>query len=231
MLQSSSLKSKSKIELMNEILINYRGNITVSFIQEMVVKVFNINLQYISFIGEGTQPLLYPVFIKERLSNEWNLPSDSNEFNVKLMNTSKDDVMDIFLRSYIETLTIDAICKIINSIYGVNLSLISSIEDARISLFSKGQWILKSDKDLFTIKSGSQDIDVQIYPTFYYFEKTGSDQLPRDLQRDLNDLGLLYNNEMKSYYYANPKGESVEDALKGRIMGVVIKCVQQLSIL
>ena len=61
----------------------------------------------------------------------------------------------------------------INQIFGINLNGVSSLEGAGISLYSKGQWVLQSDKDLFVVYTGSGDLDVKVFPTEYFTKQTG----------------------------------------------------------
>lgn len=117
--------------------------------------------------------------------------------------------------------------SIINQIFGINLDAISALDGARISLYSKDQWVLQHDKDLFVVHTGNDDIDVRIYPTKYFTEQTGLETLPKDLQHSLSKMGFYYDEKTRSYYYANPSGEAVPDAFKGQTMGTILNTIMQ----
>ena len=57
--------------------------------------------------------------------------------------------------------------RTLNETFGVNLDALSALEGSRISLFSKNQWMLRQETDLFIVHTGAGDIDVRIYPTSY----------------------------------------------------------------
>lgn len=81
---------------------------------------------------------------------------------------------------------------------------------------------MKSDTDLLVLESSLDDVDVSIYTTPYFKEVTGSDQLPESLKTKLMSLGFTYNEEANLLYYRNPTGESVPDAFKGQVMGILL---------
>jgi hypothetical protein len=116
--------------------------------------------------------------------------------------------------------------EIINDIYGVNLDAISSLEGSRISLFSKGQWIVQNDRDLFVVHTGIRDIDARVYPTTFFMERTGLSELPDQLKQSLTKLGYDYDESIGSYFYSNPTGDPVPDSFKGRTMGALIDVVR-----
>lgn len=116
--------------------------------------------------------------------------------------------------------------RLLNQLFGVNLDAISALDKAKISLFSKGQWIVRKDQDLFVVYTGEGDVDVSVYPTAYFREQTGMNGLPEDLQQALTDLGYHPDMERKSYYYANPDGQAVPDAFKGQTMGAIMAAIR-----
>ncbi|WLV24640.1 hypothetical protein QR721_13515 [Aciduricibacillus chroicocephali] len=136
-------------------------------------------------------------------------------------------VIDSYLNQCKEELTGPVIRGMINRIFGVNLDAISSLEGKRISLYSKGQWIVHNKKDLFVVHTGIRDVDVKIYPTTYFTEQTGLSGLPMDLQQLLMNLGYTYNKENGSYYYINPTGEAVPDQFKGKTMQAIGKVIHE----
>lgn len=117
--------------------------------------------------------------------------------------------------------------RTINELFGINLDAISSLEKARISLFSKGQWVIQKENDLFVVHTGLEDVDVKIYSTPYFIEKTGVSGVPEGLQQVLIGLGYSYDNENNYCYYTNPTGEAVPDAFKGQTMGAIMKTIQE----
>ncbi|WML53220.1 hypothetical protein RCG17_00420 [Neobacillus sp. PS3-12] len=148
----------------------------------------------------------------------------------KPVNTEKDlssAVIDSFLYEEEEKITGAKIRSIINQIFGINLDAISALDGAKISLYSKDQWVLQHDKDLFVVHTGNDDIDVRIYPTKYFTEETGLETLPKDLQHSLSKMGFYYDEKTRSYYYRNPSEEAVPDAFKGQTMGTVLNTIKQ----
>jgi hypothetical protein len=136
-------------------------------------------------------------------------------------------VVDSYLNQEEGKITGAKIRSIINQIFGINLDAISALDGARISLYSKDQWVLQHDKDLFVVHTGNDDIDVRIYQTKFFTEQTGLETLPEDLQYSLTSMGFYYNEELRSYYYTNPSGEAVPDAFKGQTMGIILNTIKQ----
>lgn len=115
--------------------------------------------------------------------------------------------------------------KLINHIFGINLDAISSLDGARISLFSKEQWVVQHEQDLFVIHTGLGDVDVKIYPTDYFTEQTGLGELPEELQQSLASIGFYYDEKVGSYYYSNPSGKAIPDSFKGQTIGAILKVI------
>jgi hypothetical protein len=136
-------------------------------------------------------------------------------------------VIDSFLEQHGKEATAAEIRGMINQIIGTNLEGISALEGSRISLFSKGQWIVRSDKDLVVVHTGPGDVDARIFPTNYFTEQTGLEDLPNDLQHSLTSLGYNYNEKIRSYYYSNPTGKAVPDSFKGQTLGAIIKVIRE----
>lgn len=129
--------------------------------------------------------------------------------------------IDLYLQQCTEPLDGPVIRKMMNQLFGTNLEGIAALSRTRISLFTKGQWIAKKDKDLFAIHTGREDIDVKVIPTAYFAEQTGSDSLPEPLSARLSALGYRFNEAIGAYYYSNPEGVSVPDAFKGKTIGSI----------
>lgn len=119
--------------------------------------------------------------------------------------------------------------QLLNRTFRINLDALSALEGSRISLFSKNQWMVRHERDLFVVHTGTGDVDVRISPTNYYVEQTGSGEWPGDLSDDLIALGFRYEENTGSYYYSNPAGEPVPDAFKGQTMSAIRKAVASLS--
>jgi hypothetical protein len=196
----------AKVATMDKYLDSYGKAICSSDIFEVVNSVFEINLD--------KAPILTKVDTIE-------------SFSSKGENSMSRIVMDSYLNQYDKETTGADIRAMINEIFGVNLEAISSLEGARISLYSKDQWVVQHEKDLFVVHTGTGDTDVKIYPTKYFTEQTGLEKLPTDLEILLTDLGYSFNEEMSSYYFLNPTGEAIPDVFKGETMGVILKVIHQ----
>ena len=116
----------------------------------------------------------------------------------------------------------------LNQNFGINLLAIDALEQERISLYSKGQWVVQNDRDLFIVYTGSDDVDVKVFPTKYFTEQTGLDVLPSDLQHLLSRIGFHYDKKMQSYYFANPTGQAVSDQFKGQTIGAIVEVIHRL---
>lgn len=78
---------------------------------------------------------------------------------------------------------------------------------------------------MFVILTGKGDVDVSVGVTSYFVQKTGSDQLPVEIQNFLMNLGFAYKIETKSYTYTNPSGQSVPDSFKGQLIGKLVSYI------
>ncbi len=192
-----------KAEMMDKHLESYGKRISSSEICHVVDLIFKINLDET------------PILSKEKEEVDGISSSTGRE------------IIDYHLNQYDGDITGAEIRKIINEIFGVNLEGISSLERARISLYSKGQWIVRHEKDLFVVYTGASDIDVKVYPTNYFTEQTGLVELPSDLQHALTSIGYHFDEKIGSYYFSNPTGEAVPDAFKGKTMGAILGVIQQ----
>ena len=138
------------------------------------------------------------------------------------------EVIDSYLaQQRIKNLTGADIRSMINQIFGVNLAAISALDGARISLFSKGQWIIQHKTNLFAVQTGPNDVDVTVYPTPYFAETTGLSGLPAVLRLPLEELGFHYDENNGSCSYLNSNGEAVPDAFKGQTIGRIIEVIKK----
>ncbi|MEQ6355599.1 hypothetical protein ABNX05_13300 [Lysinibacillus sp. M3] len=191
-----------KAEVMDKYLDSYGKRISSSEICHVVDLVFKINLDET------------PILSKEKEEVD------------EIASSTGREVIDSYLNQYDRDITGAEIRKIINEIFGVNLEAISSLEGARISLYSKGQWIVQHEKDLFVVYTGASDVDVKVFPTNYFTEQTGLVTLPSDLQHALTSIGYHFDEKIDSYYFSNPTGEAVPDVFKGKTIGAILSVIQ-----
>ncbi|MGF9767898.1 hypothetical protein [Bacillus albus] len=195
------LNRVNKVELMDKHLDSYQGKVTSTEICNIVMSIFKFDL---------TTKLV--------LSKEWIMEEAvSSNKNIAKM------AIDSTLARYGEKVTGIEIRQLINQIFGINLDAISSLEGARISLFSKDQWVVQDKQDLFVVHTGLGDVDVKIFPTDYFTEQTGLEELPKALQQSLTNFGFSCDEGNGCYYYSNPSGEAIPDAYKGQIIGMILK--------
>ncbi|MFK3936830.1 hypothetical protein ACI2JA_04865 [Alkalihalobacillus sp. NPDC078783] len=119
--------------------------------------------------------------------------------------------------------------QFINETYGINLDAISALDGSCISLYSKNQWIVQDDQDLFVVRTGIGDVDVKVYPTKRFKNKTNSSSLPSVLKNALQSLGYHPDEQSGGYYYINPTGQAVPDSFKGQTMGAIMQAVRGME--
>lgn len=117
--------------------------------------------------------------------------------------------------------------QLINQLFGINLDAISALGNARISLYSKGQWILQHPKDLFVVSTGEGDVDVTIKPADYFVEITQENLMPKPVRNQLLLLGYRVDPEGKCCYYFNPTGDAVSDAFKGKTFQALLAAISR----
>jgi hypothetical protein len=145
------------------------------------------------------------------------------------MAMTKTEVMDRYIEVHEYSLT-GAECRVlINQIFGVNLDGISGLEHSKVSIYSKGQWILQGDTNLFTISSSLDDVELYVTTTNYYVESVGSKQLPDSLKQKLISMGFTYDADQNQFIYRNPTNESVPDAYKGQVIGKILESVAEFT--
>ncbi|PGZ44565.1 hypothetical protein COE56_30000 [Bacillus anthracis] len=193
----------NKVELMDKHLDSHQGKITSTEICNIVMSIFKFDLT--------TKPVL---------SKEWIMArSGSSTENIAIK------AIDSILSHYGKKATGIEIRQLINQIFGINLDAISSLEGARISLFSKNQWVVRDEQDLFIVHTGLGDVDVKVFPTDYFTEQTGLEELPKDLKRSLTNFGFSCDERAGCYYYSNPSGEAIPDEFKGQVIGTILKVI------
>ncbi len=216
---SVTIEKMAKVEVMDRYLTSFGKKVKGNEVRVAVKEVFDIDLNLISKNNYGSKPETYPDTIMEAVhasfEDEPITPDD-------IMALKKNEVMDRYIKMHDSKLSGQANRDLINAIFGVNLNGISKLEHSRLAIHSKGQWILKSDNDLFILKSSLDDVDVSIYATPYFKQLTGSNVLPASLVTQLTDRGFTYNADTQVLYYKDPKGNSVPDSFKGGVISVLM---------
>ncbi|MFF2755503.1 hypothetical protein ACFVR1_17430 [Psychrobacillus sp. NPDC058041] len=148
--------------------------------------------------------------------------------NKSFVNLTPKTAMEMYMDQYEHEMGSMEIRKMLNHIFGINLEGIDSLSKLRISLYSKGQWIVQNEKDLFVIHTGTNDVDVKVVPSEYFIKQTGSSVLPKDLQDSLSSLGFNYDDKLEGSYYINPNNESVTNEFKKQTIGSIVGVIQKL---
>lgn len=220
------INEMSKIEIMDRYLASHYKNMKGNEIREVIEMVYQISLDTISANGEGSLLASFPFDIMVRVRESLKVDPASTDLDSQIMSMTKVEVMDRYLLAYGNSITGLEIRRIVNEIFGVNLSALATLDKARLSIFSKGQWILQNKTDIFSVYTGKGDKDVKISATKYFIEKIGSDQFPNELHDFLIDIGFSYHTDMKSYNYSNPTGQSISDSFKGQLIKTLVTFVQ-----
>ncbi|WP_079477620.1 hypothetical protein [Halobacillus salinus] len=213
--------SLTQVEAMDYYLKKLEPHVDGRDVQFTVRAIYGISLQKASDLDAGKQVTGYPDYITEGVE------ASLKHKEVDVLELPKVKIMDLYLKSVDGDLPGAEVRVLINDIFGINLDGISRLEKAGISLWSKEQWIMHSDHDLFEVRTGRTDVDVYIVPTDYFTEQTGLTELPEDLQEKLKAIGYWYNEDIGAYYYAEPNGNSVPDPFKGQTLGTLAQFIQQ----
>lgn len=203
----------NKAQIMDAYLKSFGGEITGDVIHKIILYMFEIDLDAVSLLLDGG---------KETLATAQNTEAGTSLYSGPLPRA----VMDSRLTEYGGHITGPEIRSMLNQLFGVNLDAISSLEKARISLFSKDQWIVQHEHDLFVVYTGEGDVDVKVYPTSYFMEQTGQNELPAELRHTLQSLGYQLDAKRTSCYYADPDGQAVPDTFKGQTMGAIMATIR-----
>lgn len=219
------IEKMPKVKVMDYYLASFGKKLKGNEVRLAVEEIFDIDLNYVSKMNYGSQLAVYPAPLMESLRVSLKEAPTSVAKDERIMAMAKNEVMDRYMKEQGYSLTGEASRTLINQIFGVNLSGISTLEYMQLAISSKGQWIVKSDTDLFVLESSLDDVDVSIYTTPYFEQVTGSDQLPASLKTKLMNLGFTYDEEENLLFYKNPTGESVPDAFKGQVIGILVGTV------
>lgn len=222
----SIIEKMPKVEVMDRYLASFGKKVKGNEVRQAIKEVFYVDLDIISKNNYGSQLAIYPEEVMKSLRASFNEMPASTKQDARIMELKKNEVMDRYIKEHDSKLNGAQNRVLINQIFGVNLDGISTLEHAQLAISSKGQWILKSDADLFVLKSSLDDVDVSVYATAYFEQVTGSKQLPESLKTKLMNLGFTYNEETGILYYINPTGESVPDAFKGQVLGIIVGTIK-----
>ncbi|MDE0582474.1 hypothetical protein ON064_05385 [Planococcus sp. A6] len=223
----TTLSQLPKIKVLEYYLASLGKKLKGNEIRRAVDEVFDIDLDYVSKNDYGSKLSIYPAPVMESLRASLKEESASTEKDERIMKMSKNEVMDRYIKEQAYVLSAAETSLLINQIFGVNLIGISSLEGKQLAISSKGQWIVKSDRDLFILESSLDDVDVSIYAGPYLQELTEGSELPASLIAKLTELGFTYQEKEQLLYYKNPTGESVPDAFKGQLIGILLGTIAQ----
>lgn len=227
--KSTEIENISKVEVMDRYLKSVGRKTNGKEVREAVKIVFGVDLNFISEKNYGNKLSVYNVAVMESLRISLNADSNSSECDAQIMAMTKNEVMDRYIEVHEYSLT-GAECRIlINQIFGVNLDGISGLEHSKVSIFSKGQWILQGDTNLFIVSSSLDDVELYVTTTNYYEESVGSNQLPESLKEKLISIGFTYDADQYRFVYRNPTNESVPDSFKGQVIGNVLVSVTEFT--
>jgi len=207
------INNMTKIDIMDAYINWHNNKITSQIIFESIAQAFKFSLE------------LVPVLTTEKLST-FELPFPKNREASSM--PSSETILDLYLDHHHYKVTGTEVRTMINHFFGMNLVGIASLGTSRISLFSKNQWLVKNEKDLFVIHTGIRDVDVKIYTTSYFVKQTGSKDLPAELKQSLTQIGFSYNEAISNYYFINPSGQSVSNAFKGQTIGAINAVTNEL---
>ncbi|GHH99515.1 hypothetical protein [Neobacillus kokaensis] len=201
----AQIRAMSKAQLMDTFIDSFEGSISSTEICSFVKAIFDFDLDVVPVLSkelaeQPSEPASKEPLIRKILDSQFNQPGQRP--------------------------TGAAIRQIINQVTGINLDAISSLEGARISLFSKGKWVVQNNHDLFVVDTGDGDVDVSVYPTKYFTAQTGLTELPAELQYSLSEFGFKHEKQSGNFYYSNPACEAVPDSFKGQTMGAILKVIR-----
>ncbi|KGP70810.1 hypothetical protein [Pontibacillus yanchengensis] len=164
----------------------------------------------------------YSAEIMKGVRKSLGIKEDSTSMDEQIMAMPKAKVFEHYFNGTANEKYAQEAKEVILNIYGINLQQISGLKNMGISIASKGIWITHSETDLFVIHSTTDDVGVKIYPTEYFKSSTGTSNLPNDVKNQIKELGFSYDNQIGAYYYENPKGVSVPDQFKGKVVQSLI---------
>lgn len=202
-----------KIDVMDMYINQYKNKVTSPVIYEAIAQAFKFHLEQV------------PVLTKDKIGT-FEIPPSTNLETCNCFPSQM--ILDLYLAHHYHHVTGADVRTMINHYFGMNLAGIDGLGRTRISLYSKGQWLVKDEKDLFVIHTGTKDIDVKIYGTNYFMQRTGSKDIPAELQYSLINMGYSYNPQLDAYYFSNPSGLTVSNDFKGKTIDAIIEVTNAL---
>lgn len=193
---SSKIESLTKVEVMDMYIKSLEYNLNGEIIRDCINHIYGIDVSS-KF-----------VFAKKKVPHKTNI-----------------GLIDDYICSIGAHLTGPTLRLKINELFGINLDAIDALGRTKVSLFSKGQWIVRNEKDLFEVHTGIGDLDVYIIPSHYYKEQTNERELPAEIQTQLLALGYSYSPDVDGFYFSNPLGKHVDDDFKKRTMGTLFRWI------
>jgi hypothetical protein len=216
----SKINNLSKMDALNVFFNDPNVTLTGTTFRKAITDIFGLNLIEISNDGEGAKLSIYPEEIMTGVTKALDQEARSIETDQHIMTFKKAEVMDLYL-SIKPNYSLEDLVRTVNLVYGINLPGISSLEHARISLYTKSQWLIKNDHDLVVIYTGKGDIDVKVYPTPLFTSITGLSEFPEELKNKLISLGYQYNKVENEFYYCSPNNESVPNIFKEKTIKTI----------
>jgi hypothetical protein len=197
----------SKVERLDQRLAELSPKNIGEQVRKLVIEIYGIDLQVVSDKNVGKQARYRETLVTELLM------ANSRYSREAVHTLSKVEFLIEYLNSTGER-SPERIRELINDIFGINLYGISSLEGKGLALYSKGQWLVKGEQDLFILHTSASDEEVWIYPT-EYFQHRRDDQLwPESFKHRLETLGFVFDDERKAYSYREPTGASIPNDFK-----------------
>lgn len=225
----SVINQLPKIKVWEYYLASFGKKVKGNEVRCAVKDIFDIDLDLVSKNDYGSKLAIYPAPIMEILRVSLKQAPTSTKKDELIMSMSKNEVMDRYIKQSNYALTGAQLSLLVNQIFGVNLMGISSLEGKQLAINSKGQWIVKGEQDLVLLESSLDDVDVFVYAGPYLEELTGTKALPEELIVKLTAIGFVYQEENDRLYYRNPTGESVPDAFKGQVIGILLGFIAEVT--
>ncbi|MBP2002002.1 hypothetical protein J2Z69_003058 [Paenibacillus shirakamiensis] len=205
-----SLAEMSKVQVMDAFLASSGDPLTREAIWNAVYHLFGFDLNKAPILSTYSRP--------KSVSTQQNNVSSSLTFATEMeqrLNEHNHKMSGADIRGFI------------NELFGINLDGLSALQQARISIYSKGQWVIHQDTDLIVIRTGEGDLFAEVFPTDYFKQKTGQSELPLALQQALSQLGYQRHQDSSIYSFQSETGTPIPDAFKGQTIGAIVKVIQQ----
>ncbi|UOQ44423.1 hypothetical protein MUN89_00025 [Halobacillus salinarum] len=139
--------------MIDKVLESYGRKLDSTKIRKAVGEVYEIDLKDVSDKREGKVTRAYPEEIMRGIRQSLH-KEPSEETDHYIMTLTKLTAMDLYLNSIDTPMTPVKIRQMINHIFGINLEGISTLDEIRVSLYSKGQWITQGDTHLVVVSTG-----------------------------------------------------------------------------